>query len=123
MGCYPELLVTLFVPPFLQGLDFFTNLELSLIQCGSVEMIYFTSAPFMVATSLRCTASQVITLARMPWNASSLVRSSAADENWTSQLHQSPRPRLSERLYCPKLIVEHHLAQMHARQQKDAIVQ
>ena len=48
---------------------------------------------------------------------------SAIDEGYTSQLHQPSGPQLFEGFHGCEPVVQHHLAQIHPRQQEDAFVQ
>ena len=48
---------------------------------------------------------------------------SVIDEDHTSQLHQPSGPQLSEGFHSCEPVVQHHLAQIHPRQQEDAFVQ
>ena len=46
-----------------------------------------------------------------------------AAEDYTSQLHQPSQPQPSERFQRHEPVVKHHLAEIHARQQEDVVVQ
>jgi len=46
-----------------------------------------------------------------------------ADEDYTSQLHQSSKPQPSEGFQRHQPVVKYHLAEVHPRKQGDVIVQ
>jgi len=47
----------------------------------------------------------------------------AVDEDYASQFHQSSKPQPSEGFQRHQPVVKHHLAEIHHREQGDAIVQ
>jgi len=47
----------------------------------------------------------------------------AADEDYTSQLHQPSKPQPPEEFQRHQPVVKHHLAEIYPRQQGDVIVQ
>jgi len=46
-----------------------------------------------------------------------------ADEDYTSQLYQPPKPQPPEGFQCHQSIIKYHLAEIHARKQGDVIIQ